>query len=397
MDRIVPVKRLYTVEGFSSVGGNLMQVGIFFYTQQRFGWGLKENFSLAAVQGIVYVLGALTAQGWAGRFGRRNVLVALYALLCAIALSTLLAKTPVGVVAALLAYAAIGSIGWPILESMVSSDVDARLLAKRISTYNVVWAATGALAIAINGAVIDFWAPGVFVLTAIVHGVSGLILLLPSPPAPPLASSDAPPHLDPEPELIRVRTVAMWLSRISLPASYALVYAVSALLPSIPALKQLPTWAATLVGSTWLVSRCLTFLALGMHDWWHTRPRVLLFAAWLMLASFVGVGWTPSNNLAINLAWLIVCQVVIGIALGLIYSGSLYFGMVLSEGSTEHGGYHEALIGLGSVLGPGAGAIAQWLRPGDVPFGIAAVSAVLFGSGILANGASIVARRRRPT
>ena len=28
-------------------------------------------------------------------------------------------------------------------------------------------------------------------------------------------------------------------------------------------------------------------------------------------------------------------------------------GMVLSDGSTEHGGYHEALIGLGSVLGPG--------------------------------------------
>jgi hypothetical protein len=90
-----------------------------------------------------------------------------------------------------------------------------------------------------------------------------------------------------------------------------------------------------------------------------------------------------------------VCQVLIGIAIGLIYSASLYFGMVLSEGSTEHSGYHEALIGLGSILGPGAGAVAQWLRPGQMTLGVVAVAGVLLASTLLATGASAVAERRR--
>ena len=38
---------------------------------------------------------------------------------------------------------------------------------------------------------------------------------------------------DAEPELLRVRNLALWLSRISMPASYALIYSLSALLPSL--------------------------------------------------------------------------------------------------------------------------------------------------------------------
>jgi uncharacterized membrane protein YeaQ/YmgE (transglycosylase-associated protein family) len=89
---------------------------------------------------------------------------------------------------------------------------------------------------------------------------------------------------------------------------------------------------------------------------------------------------------------MVAWQIVLGVVMGMIYSGSLYFGMVLSDGSTEHGGYHEALIGVGSVLGPGAGALAQWLRPGDMQFGVLAVAGVV-GASVLA--AAIAAYRAR--
>jgi hypothetical protein len=65
--------------------------------------------------------------------------------------------------------------------------------------------------------------------------------------------------------------------------------------------------------------------------------------------------------------------------------------MVLSDGSTEHGGYHEALIGIGTVLGPGAGAAAQWAGGGSPLWGVLAVSVVL-GLSVLACGA-VAARR----
>jgi hypothetical protein len=97
---------------------------------------------------------------------------------------------------------------------------------------------------------------------------------------------------------------------------------------------------------------------------------------------------------AIDLAAIVTWQAVLGIALGVIYSGSLYFGMVLSEGSTEHSGYHEALIGLGWVLGPLAGASAQWVRPGDVKLGVASVGAVIALSVTAVAVACVVLARR---
>ena len=399
-----PVRVLYTAEGLCSIGGNLMQVGIFFYTNRRFGWGLKENFTLAATQGVVYVAGALLAHGLATRVAPRRALAAVCAVLSLIALASLATDSPRAMVAAVLAYTATIGLCWPILESLVSSGVDAQAMSRRISVYNVVWAGTGAATLAVNGTIIEFWPAGVFVITAIVHGVAAVLMLKSAPlPGGGEPGDAAPPHAahaDPEPELLRVRTLALWLSRISMPASYALIYALSALLPSLPPMQQVPTWAATLVGSTWLAARWVTFVVLGVNNWWHTRPRALLVAAWLMLAAFAGAAWQPAgptgtNALAINLAWLVLCQVVIGLAIGLIYSASLYFGMVLSEGSTEHSGYHEALIGLGSVLGPGAGAVAQWARPGEMTLGVIAVAGVLLASTLLATGASVVAERRR--
>jgi MFS family permease len=307
------------------------------------------------------------------------------------------------VIVALLAYTFIIGLCWPMIESLVATGVtDPHDLSRRMAAYNVVWAGTAALTLAVNGAIIEYWPVGVFVITAVMHGVSAL-LLLPglwnATPAEPEAAEAPHPHLDPEPELLRVRTVALWLSRISVPASYALVYALSALLPSLETVKQLPTWAATLAGSVWLMSRWVTFLLLGFSTWWHTRPRALLVAAWLMLAGFAAVAWQPSqamsgsSNLWIDLAWLVLCQILIGLSIGLIYSASLYFGMVLSEGSTEHSGYHEALIGLGSILGPGAGAFAQWLQPGHVGPGVVAVAGVLLLSTLVATGASVTTHR----
>jgi len=95
-----------------------------------------------------------------------------------------------------------------------------------------------------------------------------------------------------------------------------------------------------------------------------------------------------------SLTTIVAWQLVLGVVMGTIYSASLYFGMVLSDGSTEHGGYHEALIGLGSVLGPGAGALAQWLRPGDLRFGIYAVAGVM-GASILAAGIAAIRAKSR--
>jgi hypothetical protein len=207
-------------------------------------------------------------------------------------------------------------------------------------------------------------------------------------------------HPAPEPHLLAARTLAMWLARIALPATYVVIFSVMAMMPTLAIMQPLTTAQRTLIGSIWMAARWAAFIVLGATVWWHTRPRLLLLAAAIMLAAFVGVTVRPSElfaaahgGYALDLASMIFWQIVLGIVLGVIYSASLYFGMVLSEGATEHGGYHEALIGVGCMLGPGAGAATQWLCPGHPRIGVIAVAAVVALSVLAASAATLRARR----
>ncbi len=84
----------------------------------------------------------------------------------------------------------------------------------------------------------------------------------------------------------------------------------------------------------------------------------------------------------------------VGIVMGLIYSASLYFGMVLSDGSTAQNAYHEALIGVGAVLGPSCGALAATLNPNNPHIAIIAVAGILWISVLAACVVSIRKRGR---
>ena len=77
--------------------------------------------------------------------------------------------------------------------------------------------------------------------------------------------------------------------------------------------------------------------------------------------------------------WLVVvAQLFFGFGTGLIYYSSLFYSMDAGgETQGEHGGLHEAAIGLGVFAGPAVGAAAlQWL-PQHSGSGVFAVSVLL--------------------
>jgi MFS family permease len=395
---------LFVVEFLTSCSTNFLQVGIFFYTQQRFGWTLRSNFLLAAAQGATYVCGAMSAGRLSTRWPARTALARLYVAMCLV--GCLGAAFPRSWVLATLLpiYAGLGAMTWPILESLVSTGLESHALSRRIAVYNLVWSGSGAMVIALNGSVIEHFPRGVFAIPAVLHASCITILVLASRRAIPAQIESAEPKdpiapPDVEPELLRLRTSALWLSRVALPATYVLIYSLMALMPSLPVFHSLDAAHQTLAGSTWMAARLVAFIILGLASWWHTRPRILVLAAAIMLLGFLGVVIRPSDLLgpaaqSADLLSMILWQIPLGLALGMIYAASLYFGMVLSEGSTEHGGYHEALIGLGSILGPGAGALAQIVRPGDVQFGIRAVGSVVAASVLAVAITSLIFNRQ---
>ena len=374
-----PLWPTYAVESLTSISTTLLTIGIFFFTEHYFRWGLRQNLLLAAGQGFAYVIGSLASQHLASKFGRRRALVGVLLVNAVLPLVAMKASSPAIMVITLVVYMFFAAMVWPALESLVCSDADAHAMSHRVGVYNLVWSGTNAVTLAASGQVIVLWRGGLFVIPAIAHVIAAAMLWAVPAIDPPgeAATSPLPAHEPPEPQLLAQRTLALWLARIALPATYVVVYSLSAMLPLLAVLQPLGTAGRTAVASVWMIARLLAFVALGATAWWHTRPRILLVSAAVMLVAFWGVTLPAPGSYAVALAMMLVSQSVLGIVLGIIYAGSLYFGMVLSEGSTEHGGYHEALIGAGCVIGPGTAALTQWRWPGDLAAGVAAVSGVI--------------------
>jgi MFS family permease len=250
--------------------------------------------------------------------------------------------------------------------------------------------------IAVDGVLIDHLPLAVFVIPIAAHAACAWLMWLQAA-RPMEASNEA--HLEVEPDLIHKRTLALWLSRIALPATYVAQYSLMAMMPSLPVLQSMTAAAQTLVGCVWMGGRWVIFWIMGATTWWHTRPRVLLASVVLMGIAFFGVTLRPSILLGFgahggDLASMILWQIALGVAAGTIYYASLYFGMVLSQGSTEHAGYHEALIGLGSILGPGFGALAAIAWPARLNAGITAMG-VIIGLSVVAAGMVTLRHGRR--
>ncbi len=359
----------------------MVVLGIYFYTQAIFGWEMRRNLVLACCQGLFYVLGALSSHRLSDRIGRRPLLAAVNLAMLLVMIVGLAFSRPYVVASLIVVYSLLSAIQWPAMESLVSSGAAALALSRRIAVYNFIWSGTGAMSLAVTGTIVHHWHQGVFVFPMAVHAICFLLLL---------QRQDDPrsteKNLDAEPELVPMRTLAMRLSRVALPATYAASYSLGALMPTLPIILQQRPEMRTILASVWMVARWFTFILLGTTHWWHTRPRALLAAAVVLLASFLGI------TLLQSVASMVLFQISLGAAIGLIYAASLYFGMVLSDGSTEHGGYHEALIGLGSILGPGAGAIAQYLGPGNLKASVSAVAIVLCVS---VTGSAVVSLQSR--
>jgi len=148
---------------------------------------------------------------------------------------------------------------------------------------------------------------------------------------------------------------------------------VAAIIPQLAARFQLSPAQTGMVCSLWFCARFIAFAVLWKWTGWHYRFR------WL-LAAFIGLVAGFSMMLLAAQLWLLVlAQVVFGFAIGLIYYSSLFYSMDAAEAKGEHGGLHEAAIGLGIFAGPAVGASTLTFLPQHPNSGTLAVSVLLMG------------------
>ena len=399
---------LFAAESVNSAAGTLLTVGVLFYMTHRFGFTARENFAVAACQGMLYVLGALSAKRLANRWKRIAVLQKLYVIMPLFALAAgFCAASDRAIPTAILVAIETGMMGasWPLLESLVSAAGDPARLSGRLGCYNIIWSVTGALALALSGAVIQHLPPWAFfgIVAALQITAFTIITLRRILRSGIAADSAAAPQADADKakssagESVSVQLrLALWLSRIALPSTYVIIFSLAPALPTLDAIDRLSPTLATMQCSIWFVARAAAFIVLGSTSFWQRRPILTLIAGITMLAGFLGTiasgsltGAGIGVGLGAALALMAAAQTLLGLSLGMIYASSLYFGMAVSKGSTEHGGYHEALIGLGQVLGPVVGVTAKLINPNALLPVAAGISVVVVATLVTATTVGI--------
>jgi predicted MFS family arabinose efflux permease len=369
---------VFVLEGLNSFALTYYFYYFYFFTRQQFGFGNQANLALAAATGLICVPAAL----WGGRFAQRAgyfdaLKVGFGIIIIALALGWQFAESPAAHVALLLATVVGMGFTWPTLEALVSEGETYSGLQRNIGFYNVVWAGTGALAYFIGGALLEklglkslFFVPLGFLLLQ--FGLTFWLhrhfnRLQPAAAAVMTGPTAAPPHPQP-PARARSFLRMAWLAN---PFAYIAMNTLVAAMPGVAHNLNLTTAQAGFCCSLWCFARVAAFGVLWFWAGWHYRFRWLLASYLVLVVTFVVILVVP------NLAVVVLAQLALGGAVGLIYYSSLFYSMDAGDTKGVHGGIHEAAIGLGSFAGPAVGAASLYFLPHAANAGAWAVSALL--------------------
>ena len=368
----------FIIEGLNSFATVLYFYYFYFFMQARFDFGNKANLVLAALNGFAYMLGSW----WGGRFAQRHGYFLSLKLGFGIMILALVAgfalRSAGGQVVVMVATVLGMCLTWPTLEALVSEGETRANLSQLVGLYNVIWAGTGALAYFIGGALLDHLGlQTLFLVPIIVVGAQLALtfwLEIAARSGPDLAEAclaevlkehDTIPHAPAEAKtFLRLA----WLSN---PFAYIAINTLIAVMPGVAQRLGLSTTLAGFWCSVWCFARVGAFFGLWFWPGWHYRFRWMLVSFVVLIAAFAVILIVP------NLAVVVVAQLLFGGAIGLIYYSSLFYSMDVGETKGEHGGIHEAAIGLGNFAGPAVGAVSLHFLPQAANSGAVAVSVLL--------------------
>ncbi len=376
----------FVLEGVNSFATTLYFYYLYFFTEKQFGFTKFQNLLLAAALGLTYGVASI----FAGRFAqRRGYFLALrtgYAIMAvAIGAGTFIQSLPIHLAIMFISTAGM-AMTWPALEALVSEGAPRPLLQRNVGIYNLVWGGLGAVAYFCGGALFEaatframFFVPALlhlsqFIAATWLERAVKTTRVLTQAVAESHGGKD--PHFSEQSRSPVSPQTFLRMAWLANPFAYLAINTVVALAPSLATRLQLTVVQAGVICSIWLFTRTLSFLWLWLWPGWHYRFRWLMGAFVMMTLCFVAM-------LLASHVWIVIAaQVGLGIALGLIYYSSLYYSMDVGTNKGEHGGWHEAMIGAGSCVGPALGAAALYVTPHHPSSSTWAVMALLTGGAV---------------
>ena len=372
---------VFTLEGLNSFGTVFYFNYLYFWMRDEFGFGNKRNLALAAAMGLFYAFAAVQTGKFAQRRGFFTALKTGYTIMAlALAAGWLLSvwwKFALGQAGIAILFTLGMCFIWPTLEAFASEGETAQRLPRMVGIYNVVWALTAALAYFTGGSLINICGYRIiFALPlAVVLGMLALTFWLKGHHAAEIArealeaaSQEPPKPHQPASPRAKVFLRMAWLAN---PFAYIAIQTLIAVIPGIAVKFHLSPMAAGFVCTLWYFFRVGAFVVLWHWPGWHYRFQWLAAAFVVLIVSFASIFMAP------NIAVLIAAQIFLGGAIGLIYYSSLFYSMDAGDTRGEHGGIHEAAIGMGNCVGPAVGALTLQFLPQYANSGAVAVSLLL--------------------
>ncbi len=404
---------VYSFTFCNSLSAGLVTSGIYVITAEGFGFSALQNFTLGVILGVMYIVGALSAQrmtealrrvlpGLNGRAILVSIMLALGALTTLPAFAYGLWKPdtspgtwPIWVMITL--YSPITGVLWPMVESFLSGGRRGGQLRGAIGLWNVIWSAALVVgAWAVSGYV--RLAPGAALVA--LGGLQvlsiGFLFWFPKEPGEHLEEEHAP--------LPPIYADLLTTFRVLLPSSYVVSSALGPILPLTCAAVGVPAEWQMVVTSAWLLPRCLGFLTLERWHGWHGRWSAPVVGGLLVAGGFALaiLAWSMAEHAALPglntsaLALLLAGLASFGFGMSVIYAGAIYYAMEVGAAEVEAGGMHEALIGVGYTGGPLLGLLAVSAQRAGAISEKAVSTVILLGVLlVLAVAAGVVVKRVR--
>ena len=360
MPRLIrPVFVLTFLLSFATI---LLQRGIFFLFKEYYQISETCSLLLALVTGAIYVAGACLSHPLARHIPERRALLCLLAGLVGCAGAGLGTRDFWALAAIITIFSMLVGMIWPIVESFVTSGQNAQQASKSVGGFSMSWSLALPLSVWTSGHLIAA-GPRILFMAALLFLGAVAALTLALPPRPPphsheTASQPPPPDYTP----------LLYASRWTLVGGYALLLILVPLLPIIFTRQGYPVAQATFLAGILEITRPAVFVAMFLTTGWHGHRSLILLSMLMLPLGFALTLFGTSP-------WIFVPgELIFGIAASVSYYCALYYAMVISHGSVDGGGGHEAVIGIGFTIGPLMALSGQFLggKTGDAQLGLIA-------------------------
>ena len=346
----------YIAHALAAFLTTLTSNAVYFFAGYELHTSVQVRLAMAAVAGLIYGLTAFVGGRMVDKFGRRRVGSSM-AIAC-IAICFLGAEAvSFHNLAGLFIFLVLlnGCLGplWPAIESAIARCPGNMSLSRRMALYNLNWSGAGFIAVCVLGTLASWlsWA-GVFFIAAVMSIVVWFIIARRSDPqivnaASPVAAirkdqrrNESKLQASDPRKILHIA----WLSNM---LAFVAANTVTPFMPTITLALGVKSYAlATALASIASLACLGGFIITIFWTSWHYQIR------WTIIPFLTLTVGAVSMLLSQSPLMYAFTQILYGLSVALLYSGSIYYSLHLGSGAAAKAGIHEGLIGAAAALGP---------------------------------------------